>query len=276
MKIHTVEGGNGLKLHVREWGKAEGAPILFVHGWSQNHLSWHKQIESDLAEEFRLVAFDLRGHGMSEKPLGAEHYTNAQLWADDLAAIIDALELERPVLVGWSYGGFVMNDYLRAYGQDAVAGVNYVGAGVTLNEPAFGTLIGRGLLENAEGAASADLPTSIQAMRTFLKSCLVKPISQEDFEVALAYNVIVPSEVRAALAAREIDADDVMSALRVPVLVTHGREDIAMLPAMGEHILETCPNATASWYEGVGHIPFMEEGARFNEELAAFVKQAQP
>ena len=168
-----------------------------------------------------------------------------------------------------------MNDYLRAYGQDAVAGINYVGASVTLNEAALGTLIGRGLLENMEGAVSADLPTSIQAMRTFLKSCLVKPISQEDFEVALAYNVIVPSEVRAALAAREIDADDVMSALRVPVLVTHGLEDVAMLPAMGEHILETCPSATASWYEGVGHVPFMEAAARFNKELAAFVKQVQ-
>ena len=54
---------------------------------------------------------------MSEAPLEAEHYTDAALWADDVAAIIDQLGLERPVLVGWSYGAFVICDYIRAYGQ---------------------------------------------------------------------------------------------------------------------------------------------------------------
>src|SRR4029077_9228056 len=54
-KQHTVTGGGGLRLHVREWGRASGPPILFIHGWSQNHLCWAKQYESDLADQFRLV-----------------------------------------------------------------------------------------------------------------------------------------------------------------------------------------------------------------------------
>src|SRR5262245_2151085 len=91
MRAHTVRGGGGLRLHVREWGKADGTPILLVHGWSQNHLCWSKQYESALADEFRLVAYDLRGHGMSEAPLEREHYTDGALWADDLAAIVDEL-----------------------------------------------------------------------------------------------------------------------------------------------------------------------------------------
>src|SRR5258708_39319382 len=62
MKVHVVRGGGGLRLHVREWGKADGPPILFLHGWSQNHLCWAKQYESSLTGEFRLVACDLRGH----------------------------------------------------------------------------------------------------------------------------------------------------------------------------------------------------------------------
>ena len=56
----TVAGGGGLGLHVREWGRADGPPILLIHGWSQNHLCWAKQYGSALADEFRLVAFDLR------------------------------------------------------------------------------------------------------------------------------------------------------------------------------------------------------------------------
>ena len=51
------------------------------------------------------MAYDLRGHGMSEAPLEPEHYADGRLWADDVAAIIQQLVLDRPVLVGWSYGG---------------------------------------------------------------------------------------------------------------------------------------------------------------------------
>ena len=91
MKAHTVKGGGGLRLHVREWGNVNGPPILFIHGWSQNHLCWEKQVESTLAGEFRLVAYDLRGHGMSDAPLEPEHYTDGRLWADDVAAIVDQL-----------------------------------------------------------------------------------------------------------------------------------------------------------------------------------------
>ena len=69
--VHSVQGGGGLRLHVCEWGNQDGPPILFIHGWSQNQLCWARQYESELAEEFRLVAFDLRGHGMSEAPPSA-------------------------------------------------------------------------------------------------------------------------------------------------------------------------------------------------------------
>jgi non-heme chloroperoxidase len=146
--IHDVRGGGGLRLHVREWGRPDGPPILSIHGWSQGHLCWARQYGSALAEEFRLVAYDLRGHGMSEAPLEPEHYTDGRLWADDVAAIIDQLGLDRPVLVGWSYGGFIICDYLRAYGQDRIAAVDFVGAATTLGEAAFGTLIGPGFLDN--------------------------------------------------------------------------------------------------------------------------------
>jgi non-heme chloroperoxidase len=82
--------------------------------------------------------------------------------------------------------------------------------------------------------------------------------------------------VRGHLARRQIDSDDVLAALDVPVLVTHGREDGVVLPAMAEHVLDVCPGARASWYEGVGHAPFLEDPDRFNRELAAFTRAAQP
>src|SRR5258708_4312287 len=141
MNTHRIVGGGGLHLHAREWGKADGPPILFIHGWSQNHLCWAKQYESTLADDYRLVAFDLRGHGMSESPTAQENYTEARLWAEDIAAAIEQIHLDRPVLVGWSYAGFIICDYLRVFGEAAIAGISFVGAAVTLDRAAFGTLI---------------------------------------------------------------------------------------------------------------------------------------
>ena len=275
MKTHTVAGGGGLQLHVREWGPADRPPILFIHGWSQNHLCWEKQYESALRDEFRLVAYDLRGHGMSQAPLGREHYTDAKLWADDLAAIIDQLGLDRPVLVGWSYGAFVICDYVREHGQDRIAAINFVEGAVKLGEAAFGTLIGPGFLDHFAGATADDLPVNIAAMRSFVRTCIVKPVPDDDLETAVCWNVTVPAAIRAHLAAREIDCDDVLGTLQVPVLVTHGRADSVVLPAMAEHVLAACPTAEASWYDGVGHVPHLEEPERFNHELAELTRRAR-
>ncbi len=267
METHVVRGGGGLRLHVREWGRAHGPPILFVHGWSQNHLCWAGQYESALADEFRLVACDLRGHGMSEAPLEPEHYTDDRLWADDVAAIIDRLRLDRPVLVGWSYGGAIVCDYVRAHGQGRIAAIDLVGGAVN------DTLIGPGVLDHVADATADDLPTSIRGMRAFLHACFAKPLSADDFETALCSNMAVPARIRANLLARATTYDDVLPDLRVPVLVTHGRADSVTLPAMAEYVLAICPVAEVSWYEGVGHAPHLEEPERFNRELAALTRR---
>jgi non-heme chloroperoxidase len=275
MKAHVVRGGGGLRLHVREWGPADGPPILLIHGWSQNHLCWVRQYESALVDEFRLVAYDLRGHGMSEAPLEPGHYTDGKLWAADVAAIIEELHLDRPVLVGWSYGAFVICDYVRAHGQDRIAAINFVEGAVKLGETAFGTLIGPGFLDHFVGATADDLPTNIGAMRSFVRACIVKPVPDDDLEMAICWNVAVPAAIRASLAAREIDCDDVLSTLRVPLLVTQGRADSVVLPAMAKHVLATCPTAQASWYEGTGHVPHLENPERFNRELAELTRRAR-
>jgi non-heme chloroperoxidase len=265
-----VRGGDGLSLHVREWGDPQGPPIVFVHGWSQSQLCWSRQVAGALAEDFRIVTFDLRGHGMSEKPLDSEAYLDARLWAEDLAAVIDQVAPDRPVLVAWSYGGFVVTDYLRAYGEEAIAGVNLVGSAVLL-QPGFDH-IGPGLLENAGDACVPDLATNIAAIRRFLSVSTAQPLSADDSSTALCWNMAVPPEVRGALLARAIDADDVLSRMSLPVLVTHGRADAIVLPSMAEHVLDVCRTARASWYEDVGHMPFVEDPVRFDRELREFAR----
>jgi len=119
-------GGGGVQLHVVETGNARGRPILFIHGISQCWLAWSRQMDSDLARQHRLVAMDLRGHGLSDKPPDA--YGESQLWAADIDAVIRSLGLERPILSGWSYGALVILDYLRNFGEAAVGGIHLVDA----------------------------------------------------------------------------------------------------------------------------------------------------
>ena len=204
--IHAVRGGGGLRLHVREWGRPDGPPLLLIHGWSQSHLCWARQYESALAEEFRLVAYDLRGHGMSEAPPGPEHYTHGRLWADDLAAVIDELGLDRPVLVGSSYGAFIICDYVRAHGQDRIGAIDFVAAATSLGEAAFGTLIGPGFLDHFADASADDLPTNIWGMRALVRAFPARPLPPDEVEALLCSSMTVPARIRASLAAREIDA----------------------------------------------------------------------
>lgn len=275
MKAHWIRGGKGVKLHVREWGSGDGPAILFIHGWSQCHLCWRKQYESELRDRFRLLALDLRGHGMSEAPEGAENYSDPHSWADDIAAVIVQLNLDRPVLVAWSYGGFVACDYVRRFGQGEISGINFVGAAVRLDQDALGVLIGPGFLDHVPGATADDLPTNIEAMRSFLDGCTASPLPRHDYETALCWNIIVRPSVRAALINRVIHSTDVLSALERPILMSHGLKDTVVLPAMGETILKTCATSTASWYSDTGHAPFLEDPARFNRELAEFAYRAQ-
>lgn len=110
---HAVTAPDGVTLSVQEWGNPDGAAILFVHGYAQSHLNWQEQVrDAALAEEFRMVTFDLRGHGTSDQPAGAAYYHESERWAGDVAAILDSLDLADPVIVASSMGGRVAGDYL--------------------------------------------------------------------------------------------------------------------------------------------------------------------
>ena len=268
---YKINGGGGLTLQVEEWGNLEGQPILFLHGWSQSHLCWHKQYKDQKLQRYRMVAFDLRGHGGSETPTGDAFYNDYSLWADDVHSVIDELALIKPVLVGWSYGGIVITDYVKKYGDENLGGVNFVCAATNLTEPAMGTFLGPGILDHFEAATSEDESIHASAIEKFLRGCFYKPISESDFQGALSYNREVRPDVRLALVSRDIDNSPVLRQMSCPILISQGREDTIVLPAMAEVISSNSKNASLSWFNGVGHAPFVEDVERFNKELETFV-----
>jgi non-heme chloroperoxidase len=265
----AVKTPDGLAIAAQDWGNPAGPEILFIHGFAQSHLSWSRQVESDLAKDFHMVTYDLRGHGNSDKPFEPERYKDGKAWGDEVQAVIDAAGLKRPVLVGWSYGGRVISDYLKTHGPAKLAGLNYVDA-VSKTDPSF---FGEGP-KLQPPMASDDLATNIAATRAFLHACFAKQPTQDEFETMLGFNMMVPPKVRAALGGRTLDIDDLMKELKLPVLVTQGSADRLVLVAAAKHTASIIPGAKLSVYDGVGHAPFWEDTPRFNAELAAFVREA--
>ena len=266
MGTHRIDGGGDVTLAVEEWGS--GRPVLLVHGYSQSRLCWRKQFESDLTEELRLVAPDNRGHGESDKP--RDVYDDPELWAEDVHAVITELGLDDLILVGWSYGGLVVLDYLDTFGAERVAGLNLVG-GVTEIGTETGTArLGSNYIDLLDGFVSADTEESIETMRQFVDLSVSEDLPLAERYYMLGYNVVVPPHVRDSLRDRTVRHDSTLESLDVPTLLTHGRADAVVVPEAAREYADLADDATLSMYPETGHSPFWERPERYNRELRSF------
>ncbi|MGE4373604.1 MAG: alpha/beta fold hydrolase [Xanthobacter sp.] len=258
---------DGLRIRTHQWGTPEGQDVLFIHGFSQAGLCWQKQVNAPALAHLRMVTYDFRGHGASDKPVDAIFYREPERWAGELAAILEQCELKKPVLVGWSYAGRIISDYLSIHGSSALGGIVFVDA-VTSNERHFYGSCNRLMRQ----MYSENLEENIAATCTFLRNCFEVQPDQDLFQTLLAANMVVPAPVRAALFGRPCEHDAMLSALDLPVLVTQGAQDIVVAPAMAEHIAALIPQAGLEMFEGIGHAPFLEAADRFNASLATFIR----
>ena len=268
MKSYKVTGGGGVQLHVVETGNPKGRPILFIHGFSQCGLVWSRQMRSDLADDYRLVAMDLRGHGLSDKP--REGYGDSKLWADDVDAVIQALSLDHPVLSGWSYGPLVILDYVRHYGEDDIGGIHFVDALTKLGSDEALSVLTPELLSLVPGFFATDAEESASSLESFLRLCFAHEPSAEELSVMLEYNVSVPPHVRQALFSRSFDNDDLLPKIRKPVLITHGAHDAIVKPAVVDQHRAGMAHAQIHMMANAGHAPFWDDATTFNQRLRAF------
>src|SRR5262245_50435340 len=105
--MRSISAKDGVSIFYKDWGK--GQPIVFSHGWPLNGDAWDEQLAFFASRGYRAIAHDRRGHGRSSQPWDGhdmDHY------ADDLAALLDKLELQNAVLVGHSTGGGEVTRYV--------------------------------------------------------------------------------------------------------------------------------------------------------------------
>jgi len=270
LQHHKIDGGGGVQLHAAETGNPSGRPILFIHGFSQCGMSWSRQLSSDLADTFRLVTLDLRGHGLSEKPLAS--YGDSQMWADDVHAVIRVLDLDHPVLCGWSYGPLVILDYIRHYGEDGIRGANFIGGVTKLGSEEAASVLTPEFLGLIPGFFSSDAQESVVALASLVRMCFARKLSDEEFYLMLGFNVTVPPHVRQGLFSRSFDNDDLLPKIRKPVLITHGDADAVVSLAVIEKQMKVITNAQTQVIANAGHACFWDEPVAFNRRLRKFVE----
>lgn len=264
---------DGLRIAAQDWAPCGPTDrgrrdVLMIHGISQAHQCWFKQFASPLSSRYRLVTYDLRGHGDSDKPADPRYYRESAGWAGEVQAVIDAAGLARPVIVAWSYAGRVALDYLRFAGSDAVAGLVMVCATSHAEPLGFGP--GAAILKRMSMAA--DSSDDLAATSEFLRALVTRQLTPEEHELMLSYNLRVPPPVRYAMAGRAASYESELKSLRAPALAIHGSGDCFILPSMSEYTARVCPSARMLLYEGIGHAPFWETPQRFNSDLAAFLE----
>jgi len=268
MKHHTITGGGGIRLHLVEEGDPRAPSILFLHGASQCWLTWDRQMRSELARRYRLVAMDLRGHGASERP--GDGYDDPRLWAADVDAAIRELDLDRPILSGWSYGPLVILDYIRHYGEERIGGIHLVGAVTKLGSEAAAAVLTPEFLALLPGLFSSDVGESVRGLESLLHLCFTRDPEASDLYTMLGFSVSVPPFVRQALLTRVIDNDDLLPTIVKPVLITHGALDAIVRPEVVAQHRAGLAHAQIHIMPDVGHAPFWDDAASFNRRLGAF------
>lgn len=263
LKFQQIDAVDGTPLNVVEAGNPDAPALLLLHGFSQSYLSFHEQLHDvELAKRFRIIAFDLRGHGGSGKPWTKEAYAGYRPWATDIRRIVETLSLEKPLLVGWSFGGYVAIDYVREYGAESVSALILTGSH-------------GGLLPRADGPRvtfAGDLESAINNAKEFMRLMTAKPVSSEAFDRGVYSHLMMPAYVRNAMADKRLDNTDLLSSLPVRTMVFLGAQDASLPPQRIRDALTKNPNIKVKVLEGVGHSAFIEDPQLFNHELIHFAE----
>ncbi|WP_072750342.1 alpha/beta fold hydrolase [Rhodococcus maanshanensis] len=271
MAIRETVSIDGTSIVYRVEGDAAARPLVLLHGWAQSLRCWGDGVLDALSAKYRVIAVDLRGHGYSGAP--AAGYDDPKIWASDVEAVLAAERIESgAVLLGWSYGGLVICDYLAEFGEAAVDAIVLVGAITSIGPGQKGGRVGSAMRAAIPAAMSEDPRESIRALGSFGTALTGTAEGKGVASQALfGASLSTPPRVRAALFGRAVGHDELLTGLTVPALILHGTADTVVDVSAARHAAELIPAATASYWDGCDHGPFVEDPKRFVAEVSEFV-----
>ena len=273
--MHMMKMRDGTQLYVKDWGS--GQPVVFSHGWPLSSDAWEDQMFFLTSRGYRCIAHDRRGHGRSTQPWNGN---DLDTYADDLATVIDTLELSDAVLVGHSTGGGEVARYIGRHGTRRVAGAVLVSAipPLMLKTPS-----------NPAGTPMEvfdQLRAGIQADRSQFWKDLSAPfyganrpgskVSQGLRDSFWLQGMMCgfPGAYFCVKAFSETDQTEDLKKFDVPTLIVHGDDD-QIVPIGASALLSSkiVKGAQLKIYEGAPHGLPSTLKDRLNDDLLTFITQ---
>lgn len=266
---NTVRTRDGVDLFYRDWGS--GRPVVFVASWSMPSESWSYQMLALQEAGCRAIAFDRRGHGRSSDPGGGYDFDTL---ADDLAAVLDALDLRDAVLVGHSMGCNEIVRYLARHGCARVAGAVLLATMTpfVLNTPDNPGGIDASVFEEVRRTQlMTDLPRWIDDnMEPFLLPETAR--GTRDWVRQMVHGASLQALCACQRALSETDFRADLPAIDVPVLLVAGALDAsAPFELTAQASARLLPRATLRLYEDAPHGMFVTHRARLERDLLEFI-----
>lgn len=255
---------NGIDLSFHDHG--QGLPVLFVHAFPLNHAMWDPQVKA-LAQEFRTITVDLRGHGESDAP---RWYYAMDQFADDLVGLLDHLGLQQAVLAGLSMGGYVLFALQRKYPNRIKALV----LADTRAQP--DTEEGRAGRFTMAQIASQEGPEAVA--RLMLPKLLTpESLNSRPDLVDTVQRLITGNPVSGivgdlmGMALRQ-DSAPLLKHIACPTLVIVGEQDVATPPDDARLMADQISNARLEVIPSAGHLANLEQPEAFTAALQSFLK----
>jgi non-heme chloroperoxidase len=271
---HTITTADGTEIYYKDWGT--GQPVVFSHGWPLSADAWEDQMFFLASHGYRCIAHDRRGHGRSSQPWNGN---DMDTYADDLAALVEALDLTNAVHVGHSTGGGEVARYIGRHGTKRVAKAVLVGAIPPLMLKTSGN----------PGGLPIDvfdqLRASVQADRSQLWKDLAVPFYGANRPGANVSQGLRDSfwfqGMQAGFKAvydcikvfSETDQTEDLKRIDVPTLIMHGDDDqIVPIGASAMQSSKIVKGATLKVYKGAPHGMPSTHKDQINADLLAFIK----
>jgi non-heme chloroperoxidase len=258
---------DGIDLFYRDWGS--GRPVVLLHSMLMSSDMWQYQMLYLAEHGYRAIAYDRRGHGRSDDPGAGYEFDTL---ADDLAAVLNALDLTDVTLVGHSMGGGEVVRYLTRHGDRRISRIALVGSTVPALDvdPADGaalltrlrTQYGQWVEENAAASFGDQLP-----------GCRIPPLEKER---TIRDWMSVSLQAAVACTATNVSADfrAEMRKIRMPALVVHGDHDaFAPFQTCGRRSADLIPDSRLLLYRNGSHMLHLSHRQQLNVDLLDFARQ---
>ena len=271
--MSTIVTTDGTSIFYKDWGS--GRPVVFSHGWPLNADAWDTQLNLVATHGLRAIAHDRRGHGRSSQPWDGHHMNQ---YADDLAELLETLDLHDVILVGHSTGGGEVTRYLGRHGTGRVAKAVLLGAvpPLMLKTDANPDGLPIEAFDGIRAGVAADRSQFYKDLTEAFYGANRDgaEVSQgvKDAFWMWSMQVGLKPALDCIEAFSETDFTEDLTTIDIPVLVAHGEDDqIVPIEAAGPKSAKLLKNSTLKTYPGRPHGLHGAFQAEFNEDLLEFV-----